>query len=267
MFYLKVFWESLCSNKVNGVIFAALTFSIVYLMNNETSIRSNIAQKYIQDDQKIYFRATVPEAVNATSVVLRMRKLPGVLGVYQEKGSDLKATIQKNLDENGIYIPRYLLDEDIKVIEVVLNNEISKKNHEMIKNFLVKYIGNDETVVSSIHYPPEDSLRTFLVSFFLKWTIKILGGLLTIFFCFSYFTFIKTVLQQSYIYQNYQRKMNIASKSLFTGVILTLGVSYLGLALFFDVSFLSIPIALGFLGLFYFIFSKVLLKEVRYEIN
>ncbi len=267
MFYLKVFWESICNNKVNGIIFSLLTFSIVYLINNEAAIRSNLAQKYIKDDQKIFFRATVPESVNATEVVIRMRKMPGVLGVYQERGNKLKNNIQKNLDENGIYIPRYLLEQDIRVIEVVLNNEISKKNHEMIKSYLLKYIDSGETVVSSIHYPPEDSLRTFLVSFFLKWTIKIFVGLLTIFFCFSYFSFIKTIFQQSYIYQNYQRKVNIAPKSLFSGLAITLGLSYMMIAIISDISLLTIPAVLAFIGLFYFIFSKILLREVRYEIN
>ncbi|MCB9091893.1 MAG: hypothetical protein H6621_02810 [Halobacteriovoraceae bacterium] len=267
MFYLKVFWESLVQNKINGLLFVFLLFTTTFLANNESLVRSFMAQNFMNDDEKVYFQAVVEEGTNLESIKSRMTQIPGVLSFHMRSGDKLQKNIKKSLSENDIDLPEYLLEEKMNIVEVILSPELGADNRELIRKYFIRLSGIEEAVVSKVYSPNDDSAKNFIIYFLLKWMVKGITGLLFIFFCFTYFDFVKVILRKSYVYQCFQRKENIAFKSFSLGMTFLFSILLMMLWVFFNVNFLVLGLFVCYFALFYWLISRFTDFDISNQIH
>lgn len=219
MFYLKTFYQSIWDLKIRGISFLILSLGILVLAGN----RNIISNLLLVKEKAIapYFNALIDHKVNSSSIVRKMKNLPGVINVTVKSSTDVKNDVKnmvRDLDES---VMENLLQIRYQGIKVELDRGLESRGQKLIQEYLNRLVGKESVTMTGVRTPKivtteeKDTVKLF----FIKWVDVIVLASFLIVWIFAAWTCGQSLLTRSYIIEKFQRKKSVAVKSFLIGMI------------------------------------------------
>lgn len=233
MFYLKEFFKLIKENFIVGILFIASTSALVVVSwhQEKISIIISSAQKSISTP---YFNALITDRSNLLSVVRKMKSLPGVLEVSFQGDKELKKEVSSLKASFGDHVLEGFSAESFKNMRIELESGIQAKSQSLIREYLTRLIGEDNVTMSQVKTPQiKKNHETTFMTLITKWGNKYLLLLVSFFWMFCLFLFLKPLKTYAFIIEKFQRKVAVAPKVILSGVGLFVATAALINYLFF----------------------------------
>lgn len=258
MFYLKTIFSFFIKKKVLGLNFLVFSFLFCFSFVGEDFIQSTISKKVNFNAQFTYFNALIPSRVNLQRVKDKMQTLPGVkkVEVYGEK--KLKNNIKSLLTNLEVDLPKAVRSLNFTGLRIIYQNGLEVRTQELVRDFLKKFVRDNSLSISGIKTHKTIKGSHFALKEFLG---RHLSLVLMVFFSILWFTSLNLIkrefLNECFLLENFQRRRNIALKSMFSfmGLVMCLNILLVSLLGTINILFTLSVLILAVLQI-YFWFRK-----------
>lgn len=220
MFYLKEFSKVMKENLILGLIFILSTVSIVSLSFNQQKVEGFFSLSKKTQNYP-YFNALLTTTNDISSVVRKIKNLPGVMGVKLASNLNLDSEIQALQSKFGEAFLGAFTGAKYQQLKVELKTGINDKNQSLIREYLSRLVGKSSITLSSTRSPrvvkikKNDPLISFL-NFGDIYLLSIMGGL----WLLSMVLLLKPIKNKAYIIEKFQRRSLTDLKIKLTGLTL-----------------------------------------------
>lgn len=222
MFYLKFFYNTFLNHRISGICLALGISLNFLLLCNHNSFKNFLHSKLVNENHRIYFQSIYSGSKSPSEIIIKMKSLPGVKAAFQSDASDKINEIKSEFKENGVYLPSFLFKEKVKLIEVELVAGLNKKNHNLIREYFIKYLATDTPVTSSIYYPDVDKFAMLERQKTIDLIFLSILGALFLALIFSVYHFGSKLILRAFIVERFQRKSLVGEKSFINVLIISL---------------------------------------------
>ncbi|MBD65661.1 MAG: hypothetical protein CME62_10675 [Halobacteriovoraceae bacterium] len=217
MFYLNEFLKLFKSHFLLFTLFVVGIAGMQTIVMQEEWIQEKTAQ-FQQKDIRSYFNALVSGDLNINGVQRKMSKLPGVALVNIANAKNLNQEISYLKDSFGADTVDKLAALKYQKIKIVLENKISSKNQNLIREYLERLIGKDNVTMGAVKSPRSlmEKDKQNLSQFF---SYSVYYGFVFFFglFLFSVLLLRKSVTNRSFIIRKFQRRKYVSFKIFVSG--------------------------------------------------
>lgn len=231
MFYLKEFLKIFRSNFLVSMLLCLSIFGAV-----TTALQKDIISQKLslnaQSEIIPYFNALIHSGDGLESVRRKMKQLPGVRDIKFPKEKKISAEVsylKENFDESLI---SELAVMNFKRIKVELDNGIEVKNQNLIKEYLLRLVGQDSVTIGSIKTPRKIEISNNKALFNITtWAESYLLIFFMVLFTICLILLKKPINNHSFIIEKFQRKKDVNTKLILVGCsaifLLSLGANQL----------------------------------------
>jgi hypothetical protein len=219
MFYLKIFFETILDNKLKGLSFLGLLFSLVYCLNSTSTIQQKV-QDYFKREESAIVKVLVTKTVDIQQVVQFYQQLPGIKKVELGDMNNLVSKVNQDLKDNKIDLPEHVFFSDYNFLTLKIDNQLSEVQQQELKAKISSILPSHKIIVSGIKKPFLSYKENPSVIWLMKYSAYIL---LFVLFCFylltSHFCY-ELIYGRSFLFQSFQRKKGLAPKVFISGLLL-----------------------------------------------
>lgn len=218
MFYLGNFLKTIWDLKFRGISFLVLTLLLVLVGTYRLEWKSYLL-KQVSHQSNPYFNALVKGDVNLSSIVRKLSKLPGIKKIDKVNTQKVESEITKSISGVDESIVKDIFSQKIQAIRIEINKDISKRGHDLIKEYLSRLAGESTVTLSEVKVPSRNyngkkGIRTFLQKGG-DWYLIMLAAFM---WSFASYTLILHLRTRSDLIEKFQRKKQVAIKSYLCGV-------------------------------------------------
>ena len=224
MFYLKEFFKIFEDSPFKGASFVFLTSLLAISLTHREWINHLVVQITPEKMVHPYFVAFLEGSSNLTQLQNVMKEFPGIISVQKRDSSESKLKIMKLVSKLG---KGYGLDEKLMnhhSLKITLNPSLSRESLEFVRSQMIKLGKKNNLNASDIKYP--ELTKEMQAHPFYQFIEKAgdwgLIFILTFFWAVSYLLCYPYFRSRSYLIEKFQRKKNVSSKILSTGMGLIL---------------------------------------------
>ncbi len=217
MFYLKLFINAFLEKKVNAIIYSLSFFIMLGAFLYQSEIALFASNTLSVKRKALSFKIAYRENQMTNGFEAKILKIPGVLKIVPVQQDSINKNIQKVLLKYDIN--QELLNlERFQGLKIILHEDLSIKNQEMVRTYVSKLLANTNSFVAPLSVPNQDlliqtgnfrgvSLQVLKISMFIAFLS----------FLISFYFMLMNLYKKSFIVENYQRKKYVALKSLAIG--------------------------------------------------
>jgi hypothetical protein len=240
-----------------------LTFLLISSFAYKGQVQSFFDKKFKLKEQEIYFNALVKSTIPTKSLQYKMMNLPGVIKVKIIPSKNLKSKLKKSLDNVDVNLASEMANLDYQVLKISLAKNVNAKSLSLIKEYLVRVIGQDSLTLSSLKRKNGvDQNNSFLVGFLKKISL-IFCLVFSIMWFSSFFSTSMAIENEAYLVEKFQRRSNVKIKVFLFFEFIALFPLLLVSAVDTNVELLNILFAFLPLGLMHL----TLVKNVKWRDN
>ncbi len=233
MFYLNIFLQSLYKNKVRGIIYLGLCFSIVFVSIYKNSIievmKNNLS--YLQSE--VSFQVAVDDSFQNKKKIEQSKSLAGVSSVAQLQSSEVLNKLGQVSEQYNVSLDE--ITNEISIYKISLEPAISSRNQKLVRKYFEKLLQGSDSIISPLDFPSaalSKQTRRFINT--IENIFKMILIALFLGFLISHYLLTMQIYKQSYIIENFQRKKQVGLKATTCGSILFLGL--IGMGFFINLS-------------------------------
>lgn len=223
MFYIGQFFKNISFNPLRGMLFIILTILLTVLVQHRTFIFNFIKDRTKVESSYPYFHVLIAEKVDSKSLVLKLKKLPGVFDVIPQSSEYLSSKVKDLIDDLDLPVPKMMLDENYSGVKVVLEQKVNNRSIQLIREYLNRLFTEDLVTMTPVKGESKKKLVIggvelddgALISNVIVFGILLL---LVILWPFVFYRFSTEVRSRSYLIECYQRKKFVALKILLSGL-------------------------------------------------
>ncbi len=205
--------------KLTGFFFIILTLAFVTSVQN----KSNLKKVFSLTNKTVslpYFNALISSSVDLKTVVRKMKRLPGVMGVKLKEKIDVNKHLGSLSAEIDSDVLKGLSNINYGSLTIQMKNSIQGRSQNLIREYLRRLVGIDSISLSDVKTPRKIKLKKndpFLV--LNHWGEFIIIALVTFLWIVSAWAMTTKLKNYSYLIEKFQRKKNVALKTYMTGVV------------------------------------------------
>jgi hypothetical protein len=220
MFYLKEFFKTLGEMPIRGASFFLFSCLFALGLTHRPWISSTIEKISPEKMVNPYFVAVLDGTVDDQKIKEVLKSLPGIVGIDDKESDRSRMRLQALVGELG---NEYVLQQglmDFKSLRVVLSPSLSLDSLDFIRDQVVKMGGKEHVTATGIKYPEVTAVMKAhpFYGFLSKMGDWGVIAVLAIFWVVSYFLCYDMFRSRSYIIEKFQRRRQVAAKSIATGL-------------------------------------------------
>ena len=225
MFYIVQFFKYIYKFKLVGLPLILITVLIsTYLLNQKRILKTLNESSITPVEKESYLLGLIDKKENLNRILRKVNSLPGVKKSHKYNNNKLKSKLAKSLNMDSEIL---LEDFDYEGVKVIFASGTNLKSKELIKEYLVRYVGKDKIVIGKIVSPPP--VKTSFKALLAK-QIKIVLSVAFVLWVIFGLLFSYRINNPCYLIENFQSKKNVRFKTLSLGfstlLIIVLVTSY-----------------------------------------
>ncbi|MAF76632.1 MAG: hypothetical protein CME60_00620 [Halobacteriovoraceae bacterium] len=213
MFYLSLFLKGITHRPWSGIVWAATSLTVLALCLMGPRVENLFENKVvIQSETNPYFYAIMPNKINSNYVKRKLLELPGVEKVFVLSEENVSSQIKSILSQASIEWDSDLMDLNYGGIKVSLSPDLKLRSQELIRSYLTRLTGKNEVTMGAIKVPEVKEVES--KSLYFENKLLFLAILTGIAYFISLGMIYRSLKEESFIYEQYQRKKQIYLKTL-----------------------------------------------------
>ncbi len=130
--------------------FILVTTLMLLSFSYKQQVQGYFDGKFKLKEQEIYFNALIKSSIPTNSLRHKMVNLPGVTKVTITPSTSLQSKLKETLSNVELDLPKEVASTDYQVLKVSLANNINASSLALIKEYLVRVVGESSLTLSSL---------------------------------------------------------------------------------------------------------------------
>jgi hypothetical protein len=212
MFYLNTFFKFIFKYVFVGIPFLFLTVLLFFHIQNGAFFNPYLSSDLKIKQEKPYFLALIKSEENVERIMRKMNSLPGVAHSQKYDNQELRLKLFELFKEQVELVENFSFDG----IKVVFQDDVSKKSRELIREYLVRYVGEEKIFLGGIVEPPQVSAKSLNP---VRYSLSLWGTIGTTLLWFIFFSlFVFKTTNPCYVIENFQSKKAVRFKVISSGL-------------------------------------------------
>jgi hypothetical protein len=228
MFYLNIFFRAARSKPMSFAFFFLCTLSVCFL-----GVQRDWFDKQLQltkvSNEGPFFHALISGEENHNRISRRLRELPGVESVQvlspQKVLSEVKNVLNAagNIGQEAETLGS-LEAFDTAGLKVIFSNQLQERGQQMIRDYLERLVGKDNVTLGAIRAAMRSGKESQTVQMIKDAWFPLAMGVFGVFWLIAGLGLVEGLRKEAYLVEQYQRRNNVASKSLAIGLSCLVGI-------------------------------------------
>jgi hypothetical protein len=219
MFYLEQSFRLIKAKITSFLLFIVFGFLVIGHFIWGQQVESYLGLGAQQVESNSYFHALVTDKENHSRLSRRLIELPGVKNVELLSKEELTAQVESLLKNIGMADMSDFGGMDYIGLKIVFNADVSERSESLIRDYLVRLVGEDKVTLGVIHRPDIQSVNDS--SPYASWKKMGITLVLGTFWMFSFINIFKESLRVGYLVDKFQRKKSSGTKIFTTTMIIS----------------------------------------------
>ena len=220
MFYLIEFVKSIGESLIRGFSFLFFSCLLAFSLTHRPWIASTVEKISPEKMANPYFVAVIDPQVSSTKLKSLVSSLPGVVAILEKSSAVHETKIGQLLTQLG---SDYQVSSDLlqfKSLKFILSPSLSEESLSFVREQVIKYGGKTHVNATDIKYPEVTQIMKthpfyHALGDYGDWLVISIMG---IFWVISFWLIYDSFRTRSYIIEKFQRKKDVASKAIASGL-------------------------------------------------
>ncbi len=221
MFYLSSFVKIITNTSIKGILFLLASLILIFAVENRQILKKSINKYSSVDGHESYFNILVSENNNYQLLMSKLGELPGIKEVKVKNQKKIKQKIDSLVGQLKVSIPSVLLWKDVQLVKVILKKGVTKRTVSLIKEYIVRLIGQESVVISTFRekskissFNKKNVKLMLMIKNWGEWIVLV--GIFAIWFAI-FLVLMPRAQQVIYLVEQFQRKSHVGFKSFIAG--------------------------------------------------